>query len=140
MSGMNVHVRGTWLPGHLGSMRWRVRHNAGERVNSVGPGGATPISATRPDAEPPIEPDEIADDEYHPMEPAGGSPLVAWVLSDEAGHVTGQVIRSIHDKLFLMRGWWEAATAPGNGGRWDAATIGTVIPTDLFGTRAPGLR
>jgi len=25
-------------------------------------------------------------------------------------------------------------------GRWDAATLGTQVNTDLFGTRAPGLR
>jgi NAD(P)-dependent dehydrogenase (short-subunit alcohol dehydrogenase family) len=115
-------------------------HSLGVTVNSVGPGGATRISATRPGAESAIEPDEIPDAEYHPMDPAGSSPLVAWLLSDEAGHVTGQVIRSIHDKLFLMRGWWEAATVSSNERRWDAATIGTVIATDLFGTRAPGLR
>ena len=115
-------------------------HALGVTVNSVGPGGATRISATRPGAESAIEPDQIPDDQYHPMDPAGSSPLVAWLLSDEAGHVTGQVIRSIHDKLFLMRGWWEAATVSSNERRWDAATIGTVIATDLFGTRAPGLR
>ena len=112
----------------------------GVTANSVGPGGATRLSSTRPGGDPAIEPDEIPDAEYHPMDPAGSSPLVAWLLSDDADHVTGQVIRSIHDKLFLMRGWREAATVSSNGHRWDATTIGTVIATDLFETRAPGLR
>ena len=115
-------------------------YSLGVTANSVGPGGATRLSSTRPGGDAAIEPDEIPDGEYHPMDPAGSSPLVAWLLSDDADHVTGQVIRSIHDKLFLMRGWREAATVSSNGHRWDATMIGTVIATDLFETRAPGLR
>jgi len=87
-----------------------------------------------------FEPDELANDEYHPMDPAGSSPLVAWLASDEAQHVTGQVIRAIHDKIYLMQGWREAATISSDQRRWDATTLGTQIATDLFGTRAPGLR
>jgi len=74
------------------------------------------------------------------MDPAGSSPLVAWLASDQAQHVTGQVIRAIHDKIYLMRGWQEAATICSGEKRWDATSLGTRIATDLYGTRAPGLR
>ena len=52
-----------------------------------------------------LEPDDLGDDEYNSMDPAGSSPLVAWLASDEAGHITGQVIRAINDRIVLMNGW-----------------------------------
>jgi NAD(P)-dependent dehydrogenase (short-subunit alcohol dehydrogenase family) len=115
-------------------------YKLGVTVNAVGPGGLTRLSATVESMGEPIEPDTLGADEYHPMDPAGSSPLVAWLASDEAQHVTGQVIRAIHDKIFLMKGWTEAATVSADAARWDATTLGRILATDLFGTRAPGLR
>jgi NAD(P)-dependent dehydrogenase (short-subunit alcohol dehydrogenase family) len=112
----------------------------GVTVNAVGPGGMTRLTATMGGGRKAFEPDELAGDEYHPMDPAGSSPLVAWLASDQAQHVTGQVIRAVHDKIHLMRGWHEAATIGSGEQRWDAATLGMRVATDLFGTRAPGLR
>jgi NAD(P)-dependent dehydrogenase (short-subunit alcohol dehydrogenase family) len=111
----------------------------GVTVNAIGPGGMTRITASMA-KQPVIEPDDIGADEYHPMDPAGSSPLVAWLASDESQMVSGQVIRAIHDKLFLMKGWHEAAEVSSNGKRWKAEQIGGALATDLFGTRAPGLR
>jgi hypothetical protein len=39
-----------------------------------------------------------------------------------------------------MRGWEEAATISSGEKRWDATDLGALIATDLYGTRAPGLR
>jgi NAD(P)-dependent dehydrogenase (short-subunit alcohol dehydrogenase family) len=115
-------------------------YKLGVTVNAVGPGGMTRLTATMNRDLEPFEPDELAEDEYHPMDPAGSSPLVAWLASDQAQHVTGQVIRAIHDKIYLMEGWREAAVISSNERRWDATTLGLQIATDLFRTRAPGLR
>jgi len=112
----------------------------GVTVNAVGPGGLTRLTATTSGDLRAFEPDELAEDEYHPMDPAGSSPLVAWLASDEAQHVTGQVIRAIHDKIYLMGGWTEDATISAGEKRWDATTLGTRMATDIFRTRAPGLR
>jgi NAD(P)-dependent dehydrogenase (short-subunit alcohol dehydrogenase family) len=112
----------------------------GVTVNAVGPGGMTRLTATMARDLKSFEPDELSEDEYHPMDPAGSSPLVAWLASDQAQHVTGQVIRAIHDKIYLMEGWREAAAISSNEHRWDATTLGPRIATDLFRTRAPGLR
>lgn len=112
----------------------------GVTVNAVGPGGLTRLSAGVAGSGGPIEPDQLGEDEYHPMDPAGSSPVVAWLASDEAQHVTGQVIRVIRDKIYLMRGWTEAAEVASGERRWDATKLGTVFATDIFGTRAPGLR
>ena len=115
-------------------------YKLGVTVNAVGPGGMTRLTATMSSDLKAFEPDELAEDEYHPMDPAGSSPLVAWLASDQAQHVTGQVLRAIHDKIYLMEGWREAAAISSGERRWDAATLGTLIATDLFRTRAPGLR
>jgi NAD(P)-dependent dehydrogenase (short-subunit alcohol dehydrogenase family) len=115
-------------------------YKLGVTVNAVGPGGLTRLSASVDGMGEAFEPETLGDDEYHPMDPAGSSPLVAWLASDEAQYVTGQVIRAIHDKIYLMKGWTEAATVSADETRWDATTLGRILATDLFGTRAPGLR
>lgn len=115
-------------------------YRLGVTVNAIGPGGMTRLTATMGEGLKAFEPDELGEDEYHPMDPAGSSPLVAWLASDEAQHVTGQVIRAIHDRIHLMRGWSEGATITSSEKRWDATALGTLIATDLYGTRAPGLR
>jgi NAD(P)-dependent dehydrogenase (short-subunit alcohol dehydrogenase family) len=112
----------------------------GVTVNAVGPGGMTRLTATTGSDLQPFEPDDLAEDEYHPMDPAGSSPLVAWLASDEAQYVSGQVIRAIHDKIYLMGGWQEIATISSGRKRWDATRLGQLMATDIFGTRAPGLR
>jgi NAD(P)-dependent dehydrogenase (short-subunit alcohol dehydrogenase family) len=115
-------------------------HRLGVTVNAVGPAGATRITATMPGAPPVIEPDDLADDEWNPMDPAGASPLVAWLASDEAQHVTGQVIRAVGEKIVWMKGWCDGPSISNGGMRWDATTLGGRLNTDVFGTRAPGLR
>jgi len=115
-------------------------YKLGVTVNAIGPGGLTRLAASVGGTDQPFEPETLGEDEYHPMDPAGSSPLVAWLASDEAQHVTGQVNRAIHDKIYLMKGWTEAATVSASETRWDATTLGRILATDLFGTRAPGLR
>ena len=112
----------------------------GVTVNAVGPGGATRIVGTMANAPKLLEPDDLGEDEYNPMDPAGSSPLVAWLASDEADHVTGQVIRALHDRIVLMGGWSEVREVSSGEKRWDATKLGQILATDLFQTRAPGLR
>ncbi|MER5181635.1 SDR family NAD(P)-dependent oxidoreductase [Streptomyces sp. NPDC002896] len=114
-------------------------YKLGVTVNAVGPGGMTRLTATSGKDLKAFEPDELPEGQYHPMDPAGSSPLVAWLASDEAQHVTGQVLRAIHDKIYLMRGWHEAATIGNAEEKWDATELGMRIATGLYGTRAPGL-
>ncbi|HEV3266416.1 MAG TPA: SDR family NAD(P)-dependent oxidoreductase [Acidimicrobiales bacterium] len=112
----------------------------GVTVNAIGPGGLTRLTATIGGQGDAFEPDELAEDEYHPMDPAGSSPLVAWLSSDEAQYVTGQVFRVIHDNIFHMKGWYEAATISSGEKRWNAEKLGALMAIDIFGSRAPGIR
>ena len=111
----------------------------GVTCNVIGPGGITRISATMSGAEV-REPDEIPDGEFDPKDPSLCCPVVAWLASDEAGHVSGQVIRAMGDKIHLMGGWTEDVTVSNGGTRWDANKLGDLFATDVFKTRAPGLR
>ncbi len=111
----------------------------GVTANVIGPGGMTRITGTM--SEGTIrEPDEIPHDEFDPKDPSLCAPVVAWLASDEAGHVSGQVIRAMGEHIHLMSGWSEEVTLSNGGNRWDANKLGDLFATDLFKTRAPGLR
>ncbi|MGW6358080.1 SDR family NAD(P)-dependent oxidoreductase [Streptomyces sp. NPDC055092] len=112
----------------------------GATVNAISPGGRTRISATMPGAEPALEPDERDEDEFDPMDPSLGSPVVAWLASPEAGHVSGQVVKAMAGNIEWLRGWTPKASISSGGKRWDATKLGVVMGTDVFGTRTPGLR
>jgi NAD(P)-dependent dehydrogenase (short-subunit alcohol dehydrogenase family) len=112
----------------------------GVTVNAIGPAAATRITATMPNAPAVIEPDEVPEDEWNRMDPAVSSPVVAWLASDEAQHVTGQVIRAVAEDIIWMKGWHDGPSISNGGKRWDATKLGAQLATDVFGTRAPGLR
>jgi NAD(P)-dependent dehydrogenase (short-subunit alcohol dehydrogenase family) len=115
-------------------------HRLGVTVNAIGPAGATGITGTMPNAPTVVEPDEIPEDSFHPLDPAGSSPVVAWLASDEAQYVTGQVIRVIGDRIHLMGGWHEAASASNDGKRWDALNVGDVFAGQIFESQGRGLQ
>ncbi len=54
--------------------------------------------------------------------------------------MTGQVIRAVAEKIILMQGWTDGPTITNGGKRWDAEKLGMHLATDVFRTRAPGLR
>jgi NAD(P)-dependent dehydrogenase (short-subunit alcohol dehydrogenase family) len=111
----------------------------GVTCNVIGPGGITRLSATMSGAKV-REPDEIPDNEFDPMDPSLCCPIVAWLASDEAGYVSGQVIRAMGEKLYLMGGWTEEVVISNNAKRWDADKLGELFAVDVFKTRAAGLR
>ncbi len=115
-------------------------HRMGVTVNAVGPAAATRITATMPNAPAVIEPDEVPEDEWNRMDPSVSSPLVAWLASDESQLVTGQVIRAVAERIVWMRGWTDGPAIDNGGKRWDATTLGSLLATDIFSVRAPGLR
>ena len=82
----------------------------------------------------------MPDDEFNPMDPSVSSPVVAWLASDESQLVTGQVIRAVAENIILMQGWTDGARLGNGGKRWDATKLGQQLATDIFKTRAPGLR
>jgi len=111
----------------------------GVTVNCIAPGGTTRIMGTIPGADVEVkEPDEYT--EWHPLDPSMSSPVVAWLASDEAAHVSGQVLRAIGETLVLLDGWSYGPTIENGGAYWDATTLGERLAVDVFKTKAPGLR
>jgi NAD(P)-dependent dehydrogenase (short-subunit alcohol dehydrogenase family) len=115
-------------------------YKLGVTVNCVGPAAATRITGTMPGAPEVIEADDVPDGEWNRMDPSVSSPLVAWLASDESQHVTGQVIRAVAENIILMKGWSDGPTINNGAKRWDATKLGQQLATDVFFTRAPGLR
>jgi len=113
----------------------------GVRANAVAPGGMTRITATLRKGAEVIEPGADAE-EYDPMNPANSAPMVAWLASDEAAHVTGQVFRAVGHRITHYVPWTLGATVETKGGprRWDPAEIGPAVNAHVFGSRAPGLQ
>jgi NAD(P)-dependent dehydrogenase (short-subunit alcohol dehydrogenase family) len=58
--------------------------------------------------------------------PEDNSPIVAWLASEAAGHVTGRVFEIDGGKLTLEDAWRHGASRD-NGSRWDAADLGVVV-------------
>jgi NAD(P)-dependent dehydrogenase (short-subunit alcohol dehydrogenase family) len=112
----------------------------GTTVNCIGPAGLTRITATMPGAGEAFEPDAIGDDEFHPMDPGNSSPIVAWLASDNASYVNGQVIRSLYDKAILMQGWREKVTIDNDNKKWDATKIGGRMASEVFQVAPTGIK
>ena len=110
----------------------------GVTVNCIAPGGATRISSTVPGFVAAKEADEY--EEFDALDPSLSSPIVAWLASDEARHVSGQVLRAIGETLILLEGWRYGPTVSNGGKRWKTEAVGSIIATDIFKSRAPGLR
>ena len=88
-----------------------------------------------------VEADE-AGDEFSNLNPGNSAPIVAWLASDEALHVTGQVFRAVGDEIAHYLPWriGPAVTAGKKPQRWEATRIGDAVNTHIFGTSIGGLQ
>ncbi|MHB8669034.1 MAG: SDR family NAD(P)-dependent oxidoreductase [Acidimicrobiales bacterium] len=112
----------------------------GVRANAIAPGGFTRmVGQAMKDIEV-KEPEEYT--EFNPMNPGNSAPMVAWLVSDEALHVTGQVFRAVGSTIAHYRPWQlgELHEAKGGPAKWNPADIGAVVNAHVFGCRNPGLQ
>jgi NAD(P)-dependent dehydrogenase (short-subunit alcohol dehydrogenase family) len=115
----------------------------GVRVNAIAPGGFTRmVGQAMKDIEI-KEPEEFT--EFNAMNPGNSAPMVAWLASDEALHVTGQVFRAVGNTIALYKPWAlqemnESKAKDGSPAKWDPEAIGSMVNGDIFGSRATGLR
>jgi NAD(P)-dependent dehydrogenase (short-subunit alcohol dehydrogenase family) len=116
---------------------------AGVRANAVAPGGATRmVNAAMPSIQI-VEADQVEEgDEFNRLNPGNSAPMVVWLASDEALHISGQVFRAVGDSITHYRGWTLGAeiTAGKQPQRWDPAKIGDAVASGIFGTRPGGLQ
>jgi NAD(P)-dependent dehydrogenase (short-subunit alcohol dehydrogenase family) len=106
----------------------------GVRVNAIAPGARTPMTES-------AFGDLSFGGEFDPLDPANVAPVAAWLLSDAAADVSGQVIGITGGLLELYEGWHVVA-GQDRGGRWTVEELAEAAPR-LFGdrpTRAPWRR
>jgi NAD(P)-dependent dehydrogenase (short-subunit alcohol dehydrogenase family) len=106
----------------------------GVRVNAVSPNAYTRLSASMSGRDDWRETEGT--DDFSPQDPANPAPLVAWLASDEAAHVSGQVFWIGGGTIRHFHGWGVSAEVQKEG-RWEATEIGQAIDTAVFASRAP---
>jgi NAD(P)-dependent dehydrogenase (short-subunit alcohol dehydrogenase family) len=115
---------------------------SGVRANAIAPGGATRmVHETMPQI-PLVEANEVADGAFERLNPGNSAPMVAWLASDEALHVTGQVFRAVGDEITHYLPWklGPSVKAGKEPQRWDATRIGDAVNATIFGSGIGGLQ
>jgi NAD(P)-dependent dehydrogenase (short-subunit alcohol dehydrogenase family) len=111
----------------------------GVRANAIAPGGMTRMSGAVVKDMELKEPDEYT--EFNPMNPGNSAPMVAWLASDYAMHVTGQVFRAVGSTITHYVPWTlgeSIETEPP--AKWNPADITAAINSSIFHSRNAGLQ
>src|SRR5580698_2658035 len=101
----------------------------GVRANAVAPGGMTRITGTLMKDATIIEPEFEEAAEFNRMDPRNSAPMVAWLASDEALHVTGQIFRAVGHTITHYEPWSLGPTIEPKKGpaKWNPADIGAAV-------------
>lgn len=116
---------------------------SGVRANAIAPGGATRMVNEAMPSIPIVEADQVQEgDAFNRLNPGNSAPMVAWLASDEALHVSGQVFKAVGDEITHYQGWTlgRSVKAGKEPQRWDPAKIGDAVAIGIFGTKNGGLQ
>jgi NAD(P)-dependent dehydrogenase (short-subunit alcohol dehydrogenase family) len=69
--------------------------------------------------------------EWDPFTPAHVAPLVAWLASDDAKDVHGEVFRVGLGNVWLMQGWHSVGRVTKRGSMWEPAELGAKLKEEL---------
>jgi hypothetical protein len=89
------------------------------------------------------EADEYSEEDgYQRLNPGNSAPMVAWLASDQAMHVTGQVFRAVGSKIGHYLPWHVGTEidTPKEPAKWKPENIGPAVNASIFGSRNPGLQ
>lgn len=95
----------------------------GVTANALAPGAATDMSAHL------IDPSKRDVNGFDPFAPENVAPLVAWLASLEARHVTGRVFEVKGGRIAVVEPW-RIGPEQDIGSKWEAAVMGPAV-TDL---------
>jgi short-subunit dehydrogenase len=112
----------------------------GVRANAIAPGGMTRMSGAVVKDMELKEPEQY--EAFDAMNPGNSAPMVAWLASDEALHVTGQVFRAVGSSITHYVPWTlgEGIETPGEPAKWSPSEIGPALNAAVFHSRHPGLQ
>ncbi len=108
----------------------REMRNYGCTANTVAPVARTRLTI---DATPQTAAamGQVQPGEADRFNPAYVAPLVAWLASDDAKDVHGEVLRAGMGGVWLMKGWHSVAQVPKKDGMWEPAELGARIKEEL---------
>lgn len=114
----------------------------GVRANAVAPGGATRLVAAAMPQIKVTEADQVEDGEFDRLNPGNSAPMVAFLASDRALHITGQVFRAVGDSITHYVPWSLGVDvkAPKGPRKWDPNEIGDIVDAAIFRCRPSGLQ
>jgi NAD(P)-dependent dehydrogenase (short-subunit alcohol dehydrogenase family) len=114
----------------------------GVRANAIAPGGATRMVAAAMPQIQVTEADQVDEGEFNRLNPGNSAPMVAWLASDDANHVTGQVFRAVGDSITHYVPWTLGAeiNTPKGPRKWDPEEITDIINAQIFHSRPGGLQ
>jgi NAD(P)-dependent dehydrogenase (short-subunit alcohol dehydrogenase family) len=116
---------------------------SGVRANAIAPGGATRMVNEAMPSIPIVEADQVGpDDEFQRLNPGNSAPMVVWLASDEALHVSGQVFRAVGDEITHYQPWTlgKSVKAGREPAKWDPAKIGDAVASGIYGYQPGGLQ
>jgi hypothetical protein len=81
---------------------------------------------------------------FDPMNPGNSAPAVVYLASDDALHVTGQVLRMVGNNLCVYKPWemgeqFLATEKDGSPKQWDPVDIGRILNRYHFNSENPGI-
>ena len=110
----------------------------GVRANAVAPGGMTRITGTLMKDATTSSPSQFEEGRVQPHEPRNSAPMVAWLASDEALHVTGQIFRAVGHTITHYEPWSLGPTIEPKRDR-PSGTRPTSAPRSTPRSSTPGL-
>jgi NAD(P)-dependent dehydrogenase (short-subunit alcohol dehydrogenase family) len=101
----------------------------GVTVNTICPGAKTRLVEA-------LFPEDAPAEGFDPLSPDNIAPLVAYLCTEDAAHISGQVFGINAGSVELLQGWASAGTID-IGRRWTVDELTDRLP-ELFGDRSPG--
>ncbi len=100
----------------------------GVRCNCIAPSARTRMTTEATPSLGAIMGGEVAPGEFDMFAPENMSPLIVYLASDDAKDITGEVVRVMGNRIWLVRGWHTAGTvAKQEKAKWEPMELGQAL-------------